>query len=146
MDLEVLLLILRLAIVVLLYCFVVAVVVIGFRRLQPATTPGVTATTAGPRLEVLDPGETGIPPGTPLPLAAPRTTLGRLPESNVYLDDETVSGRHAVLERRPDGSWWVEDLGSTNGSFVDGTPVLQPTLVRPGAVLVAGRVRMRLVP
>ena len=46
------------------------------------------------------------------------TTAGRLPESDIFLDDVTVSRRHAEV-RRADGSFFVRDLGSLNGTYVN---------------------------
>lgn len=56
-------------------------------------------------------GETFVPQDA-------RTTIGRSPDCPVFLDDVTVSRRHAVLVER-DGRWFVEDLGSLNGTFVN---------------------------
>jgi pSer/pThr/pTyr-binding forkhead associated (FHA) protein len=56
-------------------------------------------------------GETFTPQGD-------RTTIGRSPDCPVFLDDVTVSRRHAVLAQR-DGRWFVEDQGSLNGTFVN---------------------------
>jgi hypothetical protein len=56
-------------------------------------------------------GETFTPQGD-------RTTIGRSPDCPVFLDDVTVSRRHAVLIER-DGRWFVEDQGSLNGTFVN---------------------------
>jgi len=56
-------------------------------------------------------GETFAPQGD-------RTTIGRSPDCAVFLDDVTVSRRHAVLLER-DGHWFVEDQGSLNGTFVN---------------------------
>jgi pSer/pThr/pTyr-binding forkhead associated (FHA) protein len=56
-------------------------------------------------------GETFTPQGD-------RTTIGRSPDCSVFLDDVTVSRRHAVLAER-DGRWYVEDQGSLNGTFVN---------------------------
>jgi pSer/pThr/pTyr-binding forkhead associated (FHA) protein len=47
-----------------------------------------------------------------------RTTIGRSPDCPVFLDDVTVSRRHAVLVER-DSRWFVEDQGSLNGTFVN---------------------------
>jgi len=47
-----------------------------------------------------------------------RTTIGRSPDCPVFLDDVTVSRRHAVLVER-DSHWFVEDQGSLNGTFVN---------------------------
>jgi pSer/pThr/pTyr-binding forkhead associated (FHA) protein len=51
------------------------------------------------------------------------TTVGRSTESVVFLDDITVSRAHAVFERRDDGSWFVRDVGSLNGTYVNGEQV-----------------------
>ncbi len=56
-------------------------------------------------------GETFAPQGD-------RTTIGRSPDCGVFLDDVTVSRRHAVLAER-EGHWFIEDQGSLNGTFVN---------------------------
>ena len=49
---------------------------------------------------------------------ANQTTIGRSPDCGIFLDDVTVSRKHAVLTRR-DGSFFIEDLGSLNGTFLN---------------------------
>jgi FHA domain-containing protein/zinc ribbon protein len=56
-------------------------------------------------------GETFAPQGE-------RTSIGRSPECGIFLDDVTVSRKHAVLVQR-EGRWLVEDQGSLNGTFVN---------------------------
>jgi len=56
-------------------------------------------------------GETFYPEGE-------RTTIGRSPDCEIFLDDVTVSRKHAVLLQR-DGTFLVEDLGSLNGTFLN---------------------------
>jgi hypothetical protein len=56
-------------------------------------------------------GETFHPEGE-------RTTIGRSPDCEIFLDDVTVSRKHAVVVRR-DGAFFVEDLGSLNGTFLN---------------------------
>ena len=70
------------------------------------TGPALVVRTGGGRA-----GETFTPQGD-------RTTVGRSPDCGVFLDDVTVSRRHAALVRR-DGRWHIEDLGSLNGTFVN---------------------------
>src|SRR4051812_16013210 len=54
--------------------------------------------------------------GSRFVLEAPVTALGRHPESDIFLDDITVSRRHAVVRRGDDGGYEVSDVGSLNGT------------------------------
>jgi pSer/pThr/pTyr-binding forkhead associated (FHA) protein len=64
--------------------------------------------------------------------------VGRGAENMIRLDaDTTVSSRHATLSRRVDGLW-VEDAGSTNGTFVNGARVTSARLLQPGDVIRIG--------
>jgi FHA domain/zinc-ribbon domain len=56
-------------------------------------------------------GETFHPEGE-------RTTIGRSPDCEIFLDDVTVSRKHAVLTQRDD-AFFIEDLGSLNGTFLN---------------------------
>lgn len=58
-------------------------------------------------------------------------------------DDDFASSRHAKLEPGGDGVW-IEDLGSTNGTFVNGERIAARTLVRPGDVVRIGQTELRL--
>jgi hypothetical protein len=71
------------------------------------------------------------------------TSIGRDAGNDVPLSDEAASARHAVLELR-DGEWWVEDLGSTNGTLVNGTRIERAERVRFGDELAIGRIALRL--
>jgi pSer/pThr/pTyr-binding forkhead associated (FHA) protein len=51
------------------------------------------------------------------------TSVGRAPESDVFLDDVTVSRKHARIVRRADGAFSVSDVGSLNGTYVNGEQV-----------------------
>jgi pSer/pThr/pTyr-binding forkhead associated (FHA) protein len=64
--------------------------------------------------------------------------VGRGAENAIRLEaDTTVSSRHATLDSRADGLW-VEDAGSTNGTFVNGAPVTTRRLLQPGDVIRIG--------
>jgi hypothetical protein len=80
--------------------------------------------------------------GTSLPLGH-AVTIGRSATSNLVLDDEFTSGRHALIEWR-DGRWYVEDLGSTNGTFIGRQRIGVPTPVEPGQVIRVGQTRVEL--
>jgi pSer/pThr/pTyr-binding forkhead associated (FHA) protein len=58
----------------------------------------------------------------------PEITLGRDPQCEVYLEDETVSAYHARLSYHH-GQWWLEDLESTNGTTLNGEKVKTPTII-----------------
>jgi hypothetical protein len=65
------------------------------------------------------------------------TTIGRHPESDIFLDDVTVSRHHCRITVA-DGSVILEDSGSTNGTYVDGTRVDRAPL-HPGARVLVGK-------
>jgi hypothetical protein len=56
--------------------------------------------------------------GESFPLNADRMTIGRRPDSSIFLDDVTVSRDHALLVRRS-GDYYLDDLGSLNGTYVN---------------------------
>ncbi len=89
----------------------------GPERLSPAEPAPGTATLV--RLEDDRPAETYR--------LGPATTIGRLPECDVVLADPAASRRHARILQR-DGVWLIEDLGSTNGTFVNDEPVAERPL------------------
>jgi len=81
--------------------------------------------------------------GTTLDLKVP-TRLGRGAENAIRLDgDDFVSTRHALLEPRPDGLW-VEDVGSTNGTFVNGARVTTARHLVEGDVVRIGKTDLRV--
>jgi hypothetical protein len=98
------------------------------------------------RLKVLEPGaDTRFRAGTIIDLA-PETVLGAEQGNDIVLSDTFVSGRHARLSW--DGStWWVEDLGSRNGTLVDRQQCLphSPQVLPPGGVLQLGDMTFQLL-
>ncbi|OJX63130.1 MAG: FHA domain-containing protein [Micrococcales bacterium 73-13] len=76
------------------------------------------------RLVVTD----GPKAGLELELPEEELTIGRSSDSGLVIRDDFTSGRHARLLRWPDG-WVVQDLDSTNGTFLDGVRVHAPTPV-----------------
>src|SRR4029077_12064494 len=68
-----------------------------------------------------------------------RFVLGRDDACDVVLDDEEVSRQHAAVAELPDGRLRIEDLGSRNGTFVDGERISEPVELSGGEVLTIGR-------
>lgn len=81
--------------------------------------------------------------GTAIALADRNIVLGRGTDCDLRIDDEYISTRHAVL-RRHDGIWYAEDLGSTNGTFLDGARIHGPTELRVGARVRLGKTTVEL--
>jgi pSer/pThr/pTyr-binding forkhead associated (FHA) protein len=69
------------------------------------------------------------------------TTVGRSTDGDVFLDDVTVSRKHAVFERRAAGAWFVRDVGSLNGTYVNGEQV-DETKLASGDEVQIGRFKL----
>ena len=133
---------LRLAVVGVLYLFLVAIFISTRGELRHLAQP--REATPG-RLVLLEAGTTSLPRGHTLALR-PVTTVGRAPGSALVLNDSFVSANHAVLTWR-EGQWWLQDLGSTNGTFLNEAPVVDGEVpVRYGDVIGIGRLRLELAP
>ncbi len=107
----------------------------------------------------LDPGDLvyGVPPGgavlvvTRGPNSGSRFVLaaedadvvriGRHPDSDVFLDDITVSRRHAEVHHR-EGAYWAHDVGSLNGTYVNRRGIDQDVVLESGDELQVGRFRL----
>lgn len=74
--------------------------------------------------------------GTLVPLDISELTFGRDPGCDVRLGDDGVSRRHARLVALPDGAWRLEDLGSTNGTSVNGEPIDRRVLQEGDRILL----------
>jgi hypothetical protein len=81
--------------------------------------------------------------GTTIGLGQAPILIGRAPECTLVLEDDYASGRHARLSLQQ-GTWMVEDLGSTNGTFLGRTRVQAPTPVSPGSPVRIGRTVLEL--
>lgn len=63
--------------------------------------------------------------------AQPEVIIGRDPGCDFPLMDDTVSTRHARLNHHH-GQWWLEDLASTNGTYLNDSPITMPTVITSG--------------
>jgi pSer/pThr/pTyr-binding forkhead associated (FHA) protein len=151
---------LRLGYLVLLWVFVLSAIAVLRRDLAPRGAPrasraerrraeaapaaaGASAGAAAPapsrrsgptRLVVT----TGPLTGTTLPLSSASILIGRSPGCTLVLDDDYSSSRHARIFPQGD-QWYVEDLGSTNGTFIGDTQVSGPQPLAPGVGVRIGQ-------
>ncbi len=153
---EVVLAVTRLGFLALLWIFVFAALgvirrdLFGSRRSRPAPPP-VRRSAPAPKpakvrrrhlaktLVVTE----GSLTGTKLSLGDAPITIGRADDSTLVITDDYASSRHARLSPR-EGQWLVEDLGSTNGTFLDRTKVTGPTPVPTGAPIRIGKTVLEL--
>ncbi len=130
-----LLLAMRVLLALLLYAFLVLVLVTLWKDLRKARAEPAAPTA---HLVIVEgPGQGGCRPLSQV------NTLGRAADNTLSLADETVSAYHARLSYHG-GQWWLEDLGSRNGSWVNDIPVDQPLVITYGDVIRLGRVRLHL--
>ncbi|WP_430779656.1 FHA domain-containing protein FhaB/FipA [Actinoplanes sp. G11-F43] len=83
--------------------------------------------------------------GTRITLGEAPITIGRAEDSTLVITDDFASARHARLVPR-EGQWFVEDLGSTNGTYLDRGKVSGPTPVPLGVPIRIGRTSLELRP
>ncbi|WP_092198622.1 FHA domain-containing protein FhaB/FipA [Blastococcus tunisiensis] len=81
--------------------------------------------------------------GTKITLGDQPILIGRADDSTLVLTDDFASSRHARLTNRG-GQWYVEDLGSTNGTYLDQQRVQGPLLVGPGQPIRIGQTALEL--
>jgi adenylate cyclase len=65
-------------------------------------------------------------------------SIGRAPTNQLILVDEKASRKHALIHRQGDQEYWLVDLGSSNGSYLDGRRVSQPVALHDGSVIRIG--------
>lgn len=134
---EIVLLFGRILLLGLLYLFLFAVVRTGIGLVSggaPRRADGglVVAIVKGPRTLQ----------GMRIPLTAP-LVIGRAPDSDIVISDGFVSARHTRVSPGRGGAV-VEDLGSTNGTVLNGVPVTAPAAAAPGDVVGIGPVDLRI--
>ena len=117
------------------------------RRSTPAPRPAVAAPSEPNRRSRRIPKELVLhPPGAApsvVALAGHGVVLGRGGNADVYVEDVYVSDEHAEV-LPDDGSWSIRDLGSTNGTFLNGAKVTRPTPLAVGDQLRVGKTRVEV--
>jgi pSer/pThr/pTyr-binding forkhead associated (FHA) protein len=107
---------------------------------QPRSPRPQRAGRGSPRFLVVT---AGALKGTSLDLAQQQITLGRANDATLVLNDDYASSRHARIFPQ-DGQWIVEDLGSTNGTYLDRQKVTRPTPVPLGVPIRIGKTVLEL--
>lgn len=110
------------------------------QRQQPAAAGGRRGRNAPSKLVVSE----GTLTGTTVALQGQTITLGRAHDSTIVLDDDYASSRHARIYPDRDGQWIVEDLGSTNGTYLDRSRLTTPTPIPLGAPIRIGKTVIEL--
>ena len=150
---ESVLLVLKIAFLVLLYLFIWRIVRTASRDLRlpqesfilaPSREGGV-ATQPPPlrsgRLVVVKSAE--LEDGSDYMLNSSQLTIGRGGQNDIPLpNDDYASARHARFEPRQDGVW-VQDLGSTNGTYLNGARLERPRRLTPGDIVRVGDTDLR---
>jgi hypothetical protein len=151
------LLALKIAFLVLLYLFVLRVIRSAGRERPAASQDSMILTPAAAAAAGLGRGarprravrlvvqrSPSLEEGDEYPLNSAPVTIGRGGQNDLVLTgDEFASARHARVEPRPDGVW-VQDLDSTNGTYVNGARVMGAKLVIKGDVLRVGETDFRI--
>lgn len=130
-----LLLILRIIIAVTLYAFLSFILITLWRDLKVGAVERISTPLA--HLLTIS-GET-LEPAYHL---EELNLLGRANDNTLSLPDSTISAYHARISCRQ-GTWWLEDLGSRNGTLINDIPVVEPTIITFGDEIHLGSVSVR---
>ena len=144
-SINIIILLLRVAIVLLLYFFLWQVLRFVMRDLRSGGGGQGGGAISSPygQLVVVRAGQSGVAVGKSFPLG-PSNVLGRsLENCEIALNDSFLSSQHARLELQGD-TWVLEDLRSTNGTFVNDMEVRDSAIVEEGDIIRVGRVELRL--
>jgi hypothetical protein len=146
MEFNLLILALRIIAAALLYLFLLGVVLVIWRDWHSVAQQvrAVRHSSGLPlgRLLVIHAGETDLAPGQSFPLNV-MTGLGRSASNTVIIEDPFASTEHALISQR-NGRWWLEDLGSRNGTLLNGERLMAPAIVGTGDEIGIGSVRLRI--
>jgi pSer/pThr/pTyr-binding forkhead associated (FHA) protein len=115
------------------------VIMVAWRELRPAAVERRRQA----MLEVLDPGRAPVARGERIGVVG-GASVGRAAGNDVRFDEDSVSSRHALISVAS-GRWWLEDLGSTNGTFVNDARVTGRAPLRNGDVVQVGLVSARFL-
>ncbi len=142
MQLEVILLALRILAGAALMLFAAVIFGMLWRDYRVVSREVETRTRQRGRLVVINSGSSSLKEGGNLPLL-PLTSLGRAPSNTILLDDSFASNQHAMVILRS-GQWWLEDVGSSNGTLLNGYRIEEPVVISTGDIIGLGQVELKL--
>lgn len=80
--------------------------------------------------------------GQKIPLKSPKIKIGRDPSNQVVVADDTFASRHHAWITYEEGDFWIEDLGSTNGTLLNGHPVVKRQVLSDGDKIRVGHTEL----
>jgi hypothetical protein len=135
MSVSILMLMARIALAVCLYAFLALILVVLWRDLRAVQSSGSVR-----RPILLQLREDGTSEQS-FPLSKDSCLIGRSPSVEIPLADEAVSAIHARVWRAG-GRWWLEDLDSRNGTFLNQIPIAKSTVLCTGDRIRIGRIQL----
>jgi len=135
MSASILMLLARIALAVFLYAFLTVILIVLWRDLRAAQSFGAARGRRPILQRIRDDGA----PERPFSLSKDSCLMGRSPSVEIPLADETVSAVHARVWKEGD-RWWLEDLDSRNGTFLNQIPVVKSAVLCSGDRIRIGRI------
>jgi hypothetical protein len=137
MSASILMLLARIALAFCLYAFLTLILIVLWRDLRAASSTGFGFGRRPVLRRIREDGSAE----KPLSLSKDSCLIGRSPSVEVPLADETVSAVHARVWRKGD-RWWLEDLDSRNGTFLNQIPVAKEEILCSGDRIRVGRIQL----
>jgi hypothetical protein len=75
----------------------------------------------------------------------PVTSIGRAQGNTIVIDDGFISSHHVLINLR-EGQWWLEDMGSRNGTFLNDHHLVEPAVISWGDIIVMGSTQLTIEP
>lgn len=113
-----------------------------YRDLRATHTAATEQSTHWGILRVMDSSDASLDVDSLIDLA-PVTTIGRNNRNSIVLNDSYASGEHALLTWR-ESHWWLEDLGSRNGTYLNDVLITDPVIISLGDIITIGGVKFKL--
>ena len=108
-------------------------------HVSPSPSPASPSRSDTTVLVIVDGQKAGMT--FPLP---PSCTVGRAPDNSIVVPDQFISSHHARIYTSKKGEWVLEDLGSTNGTYLDEKQIVGPVIIKPGQLIRLGATSFEL--